>query len=72
MRPRGLAAGKSSVNLPGLGLGTCVKVCKFDAIHVKDGVAKVDRDKCTACGMCVKAMSEACDRAGSCGPRSGL
>lgn len=38
-----------------LGLGTCVKACKFDAISVKDGVAVVDREKCTACGMCVKA-----------------
>jgi len=37
------------------GLGDCVKVCEFDAIHVCDGVATVDRDKCTACGACVAA-----------------
>ncbi len=36
-----------------LGYGSCVSVCKFDAIHIVDGVAKVDRDKCTACGQCV-------------------
>lgn len=38
-----------------LGLGTCVRACKFDAIHV-DPVRKlavVDPEKCTACGMCV-------------------
>ncbi|MBQ4145144.1 MAG: RnfABCDGE type electron transport complex subunit B [Clostridia bacterium] len=35
-----------------LGLGSCVKVCKFDAITVKDGVAYVDVEKCVACGAC--------------------
>lgn len=38
-----------------LGLGSCVKVCKFDALHVIDGVAVVDEDKCTSCGLCVGA-----------------
>ncbi|MCH3987048.1 MAG: RnfABCDGE type electron transport complex subunit B [Lachnospiraceae bacterium] len=38
-----------------LGFGSCVKACEFDAIHVKDGVAAVDRDKCKACGKCVAA-----------------
>ena len=28
------------------------QVCKFDAIHIVDGVAKVDKDKCTGCGAC--------------------
>lgn len=36
-----------------LGFGSCVKVCPFDAIHVVNGVAKVDRAKCKACGKCV-------------------
>jgi len=36
-----------------LGMGTCEKVCPFDAIHVVDGVAKVDEDKCKACNKCV-------------------
>ena len=35
-----------------VGLGDCTKVCKFDAIHIVDGVAKVDKDKCTGCGAC--------------------
>ena len=36
-----------------LGLGTCVKACKFDAIHINEhGVAEVDRHKCTHCMQC--------------------
>ena len=39
-----------------LGEGSCVQACKFDAIHINDnGVAEVDRDKCTNCGMCIAA-----------------
>ena len=38
-----------------LGYGSCVKVCPFDAIHVKDGIAVVDREKCRQCGKCVEA-----------------
>lgn len=37
-----------------LGLGDCMDVCKYDAIHVINGVAKVDRDACVGCGLCVK------------------
>ena len=36
-----------------LGYGECVKVCNFDAIHIKDGIAVVDRHKCVGCGKCV-------------------
>ncbi len=36
-----------------MGFGSCVNVCAFDAIHIVDGVALVDKEKCTACGMCV-------------------
>lgn len=36
------------------GLGSCVKVCQFDAIHIEKGIAKVDRNKCKACGRCVE------------------
>ncbi len=36
-----------------LGLGSCVKACKFDAIHINEhGVAEVDREKCTHCMQC--------------------
>lgn len=50
-----LAGGPKECAYACLGLGSCVKACKFGAIAVKDGVAVVDPDKCTACGMCVKA-----------------
>ena len=36
-----------------IGLGTCKAHCKFDAIHIINGVAAVDYDKCRACGECV-------------------
>lgn len=36
-----------------LGLGSCVKECPFDAIHIKNGIAEVDKEKCMACGKCV-------------------
>ena len=38
-----------------LGLGTCVSLCPFDAISVKDGVAVVDYHKCQGCGRCATA-----------------
>ncbi|MDU2585143.1 MAG: 4Fe-4S binding protein, partial [Anaerococcus prevotii] len=45
--------GKKACNYGCVGCGSCEKVCPFDAIHVKDGVALVDREKCVACGKCV-------------------
>lgn len=38
-----------------LGYGSCVKACPFDAIHVINGVAVVDKDACKACSKCVAA-----------------
>jgi electron transport complex protein RnfB len=38
-----------------LGLGTCIRHCKFGAISLVDGIAVVDSEKCTSCGMCVQA-----------------
>lgn len=38
-----------------LGLGSCVQVCEFGALSIKDGIAYVDKEKCVACGKCVKA-----------------
>ena len=38
-----------------LGFGNCVKACPFDAIHVVDGIAKVDKEVCKACGKCIAA-----------------
>ncbi len=36
------------------GFGSCTKVCDFDAIHVVNGIALVDEEKCVACGKCVE------------------
>ena len=36
-----------------LGGGDCVEACQFDAIHIVNGIAVVDTDKCKACGKCV-------------------
>ena len=38
-----------------MGFGSCVKACPFDAIHVVDGIAVVDKEACKACGKCVAA-----------------
>lgn len=38
-----------------LGGGECVKACEFDALKVINGVAVVDKEKCTACGKCILA-----------------
>ena len=35
-----------------MGFGSCVRVCAFDAIHIIDGIAVVDKEKCTGCTMC--------------------
>ncbi|MBQ7391718.1 MAG: RnfABCDGE type electron transport complex subunit B [Clostridia bacterium] len=35
-----------------IGLGTCVAACKYDAIHIVNGLAVVDDAKCIGCGAC--------------------
>ena len=51
-----LANGPKECSYGCLGLGTCVRACPFDAIHINDqGIAVVDGDKCTACEKCVVA-----------------
>lgn len=47
--------GPKSCNYGCLGYGSCVKACPFDAIHVVDGIAVVDKEACKACGKCVEA-----------------
>lgn len=38
-----------------LGFGTCEKACPFGAIHVTDGIAMVDHEKCTGCMTCASS-----------------
>lgn len=35
-----------------LGFGNCTKACQHDAIHIVNGVAKVDQEKCIGCMSC--------------------
>lgn len=46
--------GPRSCNYGCQGYGSCERVCQFDAIHVFNGVAVVDREKCKACGKCLE------------------
>ena len=53
----GLYGGETGCAFGCLGLGDCVKVCTFGALHInpQTGLPEVDEEKCTACGACVKA-----------------
>lgn len=50
--------GPKACNYGCLGRGSCVKVCEFDAMHIVDGIAKADKEKCVACGKCVSACPQ--------------
>lgn len=41
-----------------IGLGDCVAECKFNAIGIVNGVARVNRDECVACGACVSGCPQ--------------
>lgn len=47
--------GRATCGYGCLGYGDCVHTCKFDAIHVENGLARVNPVKCTGCGMCEQA-----------------
>lgn len=53
-----VAGGPKACRFACVGLGTCERACPFDAIHVIDGVAVVDSEKCTACSKCVAACPQ--------------
>lgn len=48
-----LADGCKSCSYGCLGCGTCYDVCQFDAIRMIDGIAVIDKEKCTACMKCI-------------------
>lgn len=48
-----LYQGRGSCSHACLGFGDCVVVCQYNALSIVDGVAVVDKDLCTGCGMCV-------------------
>ena len=47
--------GPKGCNYGCLGYGSCVKACPFDAVHIINGIAVVDKEACKACGKCVAA-----------------
>lgn len=48
-----VAGGSKSCYFGCLGCGTCEDVCEFDAIKIVDGIAIIDKDKCTTCKRCI-------------------
>ncbi|HDL77710.1 MAG TPA: RnfABCDGE type electron transport complex subunit B [Lentisphaerae bacterium] len=50
-----LVAGVQGCSYGCLGFGDCERACPFDAIHIVNGLAVVDYEKCTGCGKCVEA-----------------
>ena len=46
--------GPKSCSYGCIGLGECVEACEYDAIHIVNGVAKVDEEKCKDCKACMK------------------
>ena len=46
--------GAKTCNYGCLGYGSCASVCASGAISIVDGIAVVDKDKCTGCQKCVK------------------
>ncbi|SHJ52892.1 RnfABCDGE type electron transport complex subunit B [Tepidibacter formicigenes] len=54
-----VSGGSKSCQYGCLGLGTCVNVCQFGAITIKDGIAHIDKDKCVSCGKCIEVCPKA-------------
>ena len=53
-----IAGGPKECHFACVGLGDCLQRCKFGAISLENGIAKVDPNKCAGCGMC----EDACPR----------
>lgn len=47
-----LYSGQSGCSFGCLGLGDCVRECKFEAMLINNGVASADPELCTGCGAC--------------------
>lgn len=48
-----MAGGPSSCVYGCVGMGSCKKVCPFGAIEVENGLARINEEKCSACGKCI-------------------
>ena len=43
-----------------IGCKLCERQCEYDAIHVQNGFARIDPDKCTRCGKCAEKCPAGC------------
>lgn len=41
-----------------IGCSACVRACEFGAVTVENFLAKIDAEKCTACGKCIAACPQ--------------
>ncbi len=44
--------GKKACGYGCIGFGDCVAACKFDALSIVNGIATVNQELCTGCGVC--------------------
>jgi len=54
-----IAGGNKSCDKGCLGFGNCKAVCDFEAITMVDGLAVIDKEKCTSCGKCIEECPKA-------------
>lgn len=50
-----LVAGVQGCTYGCLGFGDCERACPYDAVHVVNGLSRVDYTKCVGCGACARA-----------------
>lgn len=55
---RMLFGGNGKCTFGCIGLGDCTRVCPNDAIEIVNGIARVQRDKCSGCGLCAKTCPQ--------------
>ncbi len=51
---------RESCTIGCVGCKLCQKACRYDAIHIKSLCAKIDYNKCTACGECISKCIMGC------------
>ncbi len=54
------AVAKKACDAACIGCGKCARVCEFGAVTVENNLAKIDPEKCTACGACFDACPTKC------------
>lgn len=54
------AVAKKACDAACIGCGKCTRVCEFGAVTVENNLARIDPEKCTACGACLEACPTKC------------